>query len=466
MKCVPGYVDMQGTLRAKQAEWFGVYAAQGDNYESDRQVRVGDTQAREQWRLRSIHPAQMVCAELSGLIFNEGTRFSVSQSAGSDIPQAALDEANDRLQQWVIEEDYQTICNKAAEWSCALGTAAQVLQFGKVLSNGEVATDSDVSVLRYDARYIFPIAFTEDTVSDVAFTSLISLKDGWAVQVTRITRERDGWTIRNHWFDYSSSKTDIRELRDLDLADYAREVHVPGDEPPFAIMRPAGTNIYAANSCMGVSVFDGAVPACLLADRAFQNFLNDIELGQKMVFLDEDMIQGDRANRTLPFDIGKRLFVKVFRGIGGASSHIEEYNPSLRADENSKALSTALSVLGLRTGFGSQYWQFDKTARQIITATGEIMDQQALIRTITRHENSYCRPIQDMLSAMLHALGYMGAYVRLQYDDSVIIDSEHQKEQDRLDVAAGLMPAWRYVKEWRGVDDNEAREWIEESRLV
>ena len=458
MKCVPEYIDLQGTLRAKINEWYMYYLATGDFYEHNEAKRVGDAQLVEEWKRGSLHPAQMVCSEMSGLIFNEGTRFATNGEG------AGVDAANEWLQSWVIETDYQTACNKSAETACALGTSAQLLAFSDVADSGAIDPSGRVSIMRYDARNIFPVAFIEDTVTDVAFTSLASYKNGWAVQVSRVTKEDEGWRIRNRWFTYGGG--DIDDIEELNLPEYAPEVYVPGAEPPFAILKPAGTNPYAVNSCMGVSVFDGAIPSIRLTDAAFQNFLNDIELGQKMVFLDEDMIKGDRDNRTLPFDIGKRLFVKVFRGIGGGASHIEEYNPDLRADQNAKVLSTALAVLGMRTGFGAQYWQFDKASHSIITATGEIMEQQALVRTITRHENSFTRPIQDMVTAMLHALGFEGASVRLQFDDSVIIDSEAKRNADRQDVAAGLMPAWRYIKEWRGVDDDEAKQWVAETMAL
>lgn len=461
MKAVPEYEDGQGMLRAKQAEWLGLYMADGAFYEHTGTARANgsaDGQVTESWARGSLHPFKMVCTELANGIFNEGTVFKADGDA-----------ANDWLQGWVDAVDYQTVCNRSTEWCMALGASAQLLTFSKVAPDGRPAPDTEVSVVRYDAQEIWPISYTADDVSECAFALLTTYGGDWVVQVSVVTREPDGWDVRNSWYKYggaSLSRKDWSDIREIEVDDMAAYVRLDGPNPPFAIMRPALTNVYSANSPLGVSAFDDAIPAGKLVDLAFDNFMNDIELGQKMVFLDEGMLKGGRGNLTVPFDAKKRLFVNIDRGIGDTSKHIDEYNPSLRSDENMRALSTALSALGLRAGFGAEHWKLDRVSGSIQTATATMMARQDMVLTFKRHENSVRRPLQDMLSCMLAAKGWPDERVSVVFDDSILQDTDRQREIDRAEVAAGLMPKWVYIAKWNAVTEEEARTWVAESEGV
>lgn len=460
LQAVPDYQDNSGMLRAKQEEWLGLYMANDQFYEHKSSIRVGsdpNDMVTEEWARGSLHPFKMVCTELANGIFNEGTEFKTDAEA-----------ANDYLQGWVSAKDYQTVCNKSTEWAMALGTAAQLLSFTKVSTDGRPAPDTDCDIVRYDAQNIFPISYMDDDVSEIAFALLTTYNGEWAVQVSVCRHEPDGWEISNSWYKYGGanlSKDDWSSIREIEVDDLAPVVRL-GHMPPFALLRPALANIYAANSPLGVSAFDDAIPAGKLVDLAFVNFINDIELGQKMVFLDEGMLKGKRGELTVPFDVKKRLFVNIDRGLGESGKQIDEYNPSLRSEENLRALSTALSTLGLRSGFGAEHWKLDRITGSIQTATATMMNRQDMVLTFKRHENSIRRPVQDMLSCLLEAKGYGENLVDVVFDDSILQDTDRQREIDRQEVAAGLMPKWVYVMKWNAVSEDEARQWVADTEQI
>lgn len=459
LKAIPDYEDCQGMIRAKQAEWLGLYMANSTFYQHKENTQVADGEdgtVVESWARQSLHPFKMVCTELANGIFNEGTEYKTANEA-----------ANEYLQGWVTSKDYQTICNKSCEWSMALGTSAQVLSFSKVSPDGVPAPDTDIDIIRYDAQEIYPITYQDDDISECGFALLTTYAGDWVVQVSIIRKDDDSWTIENHWYNYGGanlSKDKWSEIKEIESDDLASFVRV--EKCPFAILKPAIANIYAANSPLGVSAFDDAIPAGQLVDLAFCNFMNDIELGQKMVFLDESMLQGKRGSLTVPFDVKKRLFVNIDRGIGDSSKQIDEYNPSLRANENLTALSTALSALGLRAGFGADHWKIDKQTGAIRqTATAVMMDSQAMVLTFKRHENSFRRPLQDLLSCLLSVKGF-DEQVTIDYDDSILQDTDRSREIDRQEVAAGLMPKWVYIQKWNALSEEEAKAWVNETDLA
>lgn len=442
---IKDYKFPDANMTSKIQEWFSYFSATGDFYDHEKEVALNsDEKYSESWTRASLQPAKMVCTELANGIFNDGTVFKA-------------DAGNEWLQEWLIAKDYQTVCNRTAEWACALGTAAQLLKFDKVSENGAVARDSDVDIIRLDARYIYPIANTEDEVYAVGFVFPTNYNGDPVVQVS-ICEYDDVWKIHNRWF--TRDEDDKNEIKELSAEDMASEI-VLGQYPPFALIRPAISNVYAIGSCLGVSVFDAAIPAIELVELGFTNFLNDLEKGQKMVFLDETMLKGKRGKLRLPFRM-KSLFVDIDNGIGNGASHIQEYNPSLRAEENYKVLNTALSTLGLRCGFGADHWSFDRTSNAPTTATATMMGRQDLVLTFKRHENSFRRPLQDMLACLMWVKGY-DTTCEIVFDDSILQDTDRAREIDRQEVAAGLMPRWKYIEKWQAVDEAEAKTWVTDS---
>ena len=445
---VEDYVFPDPEMKPLQMMWFDYFNAQGEFYTHSEKTRLSsDVQVEESWSRGSLHPAKMVCTELANGIFNEGTNFTAEMN-------------NEVFQEWVHNVDLQTKCNRASEWACALGTSALLLKFGEVLENGTIANASpdNVGLIRVDARNIYPIANTEDEVFQIAFVFPITYKAEDIFQVSVYSKDGEEWEIRNHWFRLMEDERGTQKIIEV-ATDMANYVRVPGI--PFALLKPAVANTYSVGSCLGVSVFDGAIPAIELVDLGFENFLNDLEKGQKMIFLDEGMVKGKRGSVKLPFRL-RSVFVDVDRGIGEGSKHIDEYNPSLRAAENKEIMSTALATLGLRVGFGPEHWQFDRTGRGIQTATAAMMDRQDLVLTFKRHENSFRKPLEQMLETVMSVLGTETS-VSIQYDDSILQDTDRQREIDRQEVAAGLMPRWAYIQKWNALDEDEARRWADDS---
>ena len=118
--------------------------------------------------------------------------------------------------------------------------------------------------------------------------------------------------------------------------------------------------------------------------------------------------------------------------------------PALRTEAQSRALRLTLQVLGDLTGPGINYFDFDNVG-YMKTATEVSSDNSALMLNIRKRENALQRPISDVSRALLACARGMGEVipdegdVRVLFDDSIIQDTEAEKERDMKEVAAGLM---------------------------
>ena len=52
--------------------------------------------------------------------------------------------------------------------------------------------------------------------------------------------------------------------------------------------------------------------------------------------------------------------------------------------------------------------------------------------------------------------------VNIDFDDSIIEDKVSERQQDRQDVAMGVMPLWEYRVKWYGEDEETAKSMIPE----
>ncbi|MDO4850200.1 MAG: hypothetical protein Q4B45_10590 [Coriobacteriia bacterium] len=121
-------------------------------------------------------------------------------------------------------------------------------------------------------------------------------------------------------------------------------------------------------------------------------------------------------------------------------------------------MSTAQSA----TGLGINYFDFDNVG-YVKTATEVSSDNSALMRNIRKHENALQGSIADVSRALLACARGMGESipdegdVRVVFDDSIIQDTEAEKERDMKEVAAGLQMPWEYRVRWYGESEDVAR---------
>jgi A118 family predicted phage portal protein len=233
--------------------------------------------------------------------------------------------------------------------------------------------------------------------------------------------------------------------------------------PLFSIARPGLTNSYDPFSPFGVSVFDDATGPVQVTDESIDNMHRDMWLGQKMVFLDERMLEKDvYGNVVVPRERDQQLFRKTEADSG--NKLIEEYNPDLRVEDNRLALKTGLELLGARSGLGADYFSLDSEGG-IKTATEVVADDSDLFRNLRKHQNAIAPAILAVVAGVYalartvkgESLPESPGVLTVDFDDSVIEDTNAQRDRDRKDVAADLMQPWEYRVRWYGEDEATAR---------
>ena len=74
--------------------------------------------------------------------------------------------------------------------------------------------------------------------------------------------------------------------------------------------------------------------------------------------------------------------------------------------------------------------------------------------------------LTDLIAAMdyyatIYNLAPAGTYqISWQWDDSIVVDTDKERESDRKDVSMGIMAAWEYRVKWYGETEEQAKAMV------
>lgn len=461
-----GYPNAEAPMQSEVCAWWDWYRAKGDFYSCTQASPDGKTTFKVE-RL-SFNPAKMVCEDWAGILFNYRTAVGLEGVTDLDDgiePKEDLQRAHDWIAQWA--KDVRLLSDATAYERCfGLGTYGLVPGLSGLRVDGTADPGTRVTLQRYDARSIVPLSWSGEACTECAFVGAIMHRGKPYTQwVAHTLDEKGNAVIRTAHFKGNGQA--------VELEGFAKEVKTGIEGPLFVLLRPEIDNTYLDHGPFGVSIFDGAIGALKLADGSFDNTWNDIFLGQKMLFLPEDMLldNGD-GTYTVPRAKDQQLFMaKPAEGMSGKSSGVDEYNPDLRVEDNRLSIDTALALLGKRCGFGMKYYSLDsKTGINPKTAKEVGADNAELMRNAKKHEQAMGAELSRLVETAVKlanafcaaGLPDISGKACILFGDTIIQDEDTERERMRADVAAGLVPAWKYVTTYYGVSVDIAKEWTDD----
>lgn len=432
------------TMKAVIGEWWGWYTTTHDWYDK---IEIRDGR-RFKTQRQTLHPARRVCREwASAILDDDGTKV------GTDT-----DELTEQLDAWLTDERFIPTAQKALERAFGVGTAALALWFDTTQ-----ADETRIRVFRYDARTILPLTWDDDGITECAFVSRVYV-DGRECHQLQMHVIGDGgsYVVKTRIFDAKTGQEIQPEWM-------MPEFDIGCDLPPFAIIRPALDNIYAEGTYMGQSVFADAIDAVKGVDNAFDSMQREIDATKVKVFMSSylfDLEDGtDGKKRLIPMSPEETIIVKL--DTVSTDAMYEVFSPPIRTQELADALNVALAELGDLTGFGQDYFRYDK-AGGMRTATEVSASNSAFMRNIRKHENELRPQLERLLACVLACQRELNGWsvpedcdVTVDFDDSIIQDTAAEKAQMLAEVSAGIVPKWMYLERFFAMSEEEAKALVE-----
>lgn len=441
-----GYTDTFSEMSGSIAKWRDYYEASGDFWN-----KIG-TDGKRTYKIkrRSIKPAKRVCREWASLMLNEDTQINCENKI-----------CNDWLSDYFKRIKFWSKGQELIERSFALGTGAWAVWLD--------TTSQQLLVRRYYANMIVVLSWDDDRVKEIAFCTRVTLagKEYDQLQVHQL--QGDGYHIITKIFNDKGKEIALEGVID--------DFPTGSSDPWFAVVTPSLSNTVVEFSPYGVSVYADAIDVLEAVDIAFDAFINEPQAGKMRVFMSDMMFEvkgsGGDKKQVIPFGEDDATFFRMIADNNGEL--IKEFAPALRTAALLQTYRASLQTMGDACGFGLNYFDVDDSGG-IKTATEVSSDNSQLMRNIRKHENLVGDAIMQISKAVLQAARKLSTSytfadengtvtssllpdegaITVTFDDSIIQDTQSEKQQDLAEVGV-TMNAWEYRVKWYGEDEETAK---------
>lgn len=458
-----GIDTVDDSFYAKIAEWDSWYRSNVKKFHFYRVYSGRGTHTR--CRRHSMGMAKKVSQDMADLLLNERVTITISDKATDNYVKKVLSGAK-----------FQTLGNEYQERKAAKGTVAYVPYITGSLDDDGNIIDGEVKINYLEAQNIFPISWENGVVKECAFVfPKTYLRKSYAqIQFHRI--EGGQYVIENAVVECTKGAgtelTPEEWKRIPAFAELASRVNTGSMERQFVIDRLNIVNNASEDDTnpMGISIFANSIDTLRKLDLEYDSYANEFSLGRKRIFVAPEMIADKSGNPT--FDPNDTVFYQLPEDyMNNAKDPLKEVNMELRAEEHSKAINDDLNYLSFKCGFGTERYKFD--GGNITTATQVISENSDMYRNITKHEIVLDEVLKELIRIIIR-LGIVtnvpalnpDTEITVNFDDSIIEDKESEREQDRKDVAMGVMRLEEYRAKWYGETLEEAAKNLPEPAQV
>lgn len=425
--------------------------------------------------LRNVHltraklgMAKMACEDWASLLFNERVKITASGDPEHDIITLTLK-----------DNKFTVEANKLVELMFALGTGA----FVETWNNGRVTIDY------IHGDLIFPLSWDNGVVTECAFAVIGGgLENAAYTLILHEIDETGCYVIKTVEID---SEGDIcKPVRPIEIVQgiqtteetngqYTKIMYTGSSVPCFQIIKPNIVNNYDKTSPFGMNIIYNAIDILKSIDVEYDSLLNEFKLGKKRIFVKNGLKSikvvdsKDKKNKVVNhIDPNDTEFYTINTDDDNGKLPIQIFDPTLRTSEHNTALNTQLNLFARAVGLGDGFYEFtgSNTAR---TATEIVSINSALFRNLNKHELIMTSAIEGLCKAILNLYNIyggkkynIGTEITIDYDDSIIDDSEKTQQKAMAEYNAGLIDQVEYFALTRNMTREQAQKFVSEMKAT
>lgn len=410
-----------------------------------------------------VNNKDVLSANLAPAIASELARLVTLEMKSEISGGPAADYLNKQYKRKVLRD-----LRRYVEYGCAKG--------GLILK--PYVTQQGIEVQFVQADCFFPLSFdSSGRITQCVFTEQFRKGQKIYTRLEVHTLSGDRIRITNRAFiatnDYSlGSEVAVNSIDRW--SELVPELLLEGaDRLLFGYFKVPLANTDDSDSPLGVSVYSRAVDLIREADRRYSNICWEYEGTQLAVHIAMSMLKHNPNTNKDEYPGGNERLYRVVEYDTGAvdKPFIDTFSPEIRDTALFNGLNNQLKLIEfnccLAYGTLSDPQNIDKTATEIKTS------KQRSYTMVSDTQMS----LQDALEDLVYAMNFWAALydqvpagddyeVSFDWDDSVIVDAEEERQQDRNDVAMGVMRLEEYRAKWYGETLEEAAKNLPEPAMV
>lgn len=329
-----------------------------------------------------------------------------------------------------------------------------------------------ISIQYIQADSFFPLEFDSETITKCAFLDQFR-KDNEIYSRIEIHTLKDGLlNIRNRAFVSKTEGmigTEISVNSVSKWSELAEEITFSGTQKlPFGYFQvPLGNN-RDSGSPLGASVFSRAIEHIQEADKRYSQINWEYEGTELAVHMAQSLLKYRKDTDSFEYPNGKERLYRVVEYNTGAidKPFMEVFSPSIRDEAYFNGWNHLMRMIefdcNLAYGTISDPNNTDKTAEEIKASKQRSYSFVQSCQTALQHA------LEDLVDAIsfwcdIYNLCPSGNYqTSFEWDDSIVTDTEAERQSDRQDVSMGAMPLYEYRMKWYGETKEKAKAMVQQ----
>ena len=363
-----------------------------------------------------------------------------------------------------IDSIYQKTVNKLriyVEYACAKG--------GLIIK--PYVADTGICTQFVQADSFFPISF-DDAGNITRCVFLDQFREGSTIYTRVEYHKIEGgiMTIKNRVFRAMTEGVLGIEIpldsvpRWKALTDQLVVEHV--QKLPFGYMKVPLANQVDTDSPLGVSCYSRGVHLIKDADIRYSQINWEYKSKEAAIHIAESLLKRNPDTQALEYPAGdERLYRELDYNSGAVDKPLlDVYSPDIRDQSLFNGLNQQLRrvefACNLAYGTLSDPNNTDKTAEEIRAS------KQRSYSFVESCQGALQDALEDYVAAIdfwatIYNLAPGGSYhVSYKWDDSLVVDTEKERQTDRADVAMGAMQLWEYRAKHYDEDPETAKRMV------
>lgn len=417
-------------------EWLEWY--QGDVKKFHRYKVFNGSTTIEKKRYR-LNMAKRICEDWANLLLNE----KVAIKAGKYTK---------RLNKILESNNFLVRANQLIEIAYALGTGAFV----------EYLDEKENVIIDYiKADSIYPLSWDNGDITECAFGTqkVIDGKEVIYIQIHRLGKN-EGEDPEEYYIE--NKYIDVEKGKEMDAQEDILEcVDTKSKRPLFQIITPNIYNNVDIDSPLGVSVYANAIYQLMGCDLVYDSFMSEFTLGRKRILVPISAAKRQMAEDGVSapvFDADDTVFYQM-PGDRQSDLTLTEVDMSIRATEHEIGIQRSLDILSFMCGLGNGRYKFENGG--VKTATEVISDKSELYQNRQKNAIIINTAIVNMVAAVSFLDTGKEAEATVDFDDSIIEDSNTTIDRNLKLVQGGLRSKITAIMEINKCSETEAQEELD-----
>lgn len=238
---------------------------------------------------------------------------------------------------------------------------------------------------------------------------------------------------------------------------------------------------------LGIPIYGNSLDTLKLIDTVFNGMEIEFRTGKRKIFLDETLLKRSIIKDVNGRPIAKQTFsedeiyqvvnndnssgtndISQFNnGKTGMTSKIQATDFNLRTKEFIDTLQYNIGLLAEAVGLGSKFYEF-ASGIPTRTATEVISEKTNTFRSIQKHEELFKSNITKQIQNIFILYNFLNntnfdlqnLELRIEYNDSTIIDDETKAKNDLILVGAGVISKKYYLMTHLDLKEEEAEKML------